>query len=324
MALPGPNPAARLAELSSEVGAALEFMAQHFGPPPLKTLAVSPIPGVFGQGFSGLVYLSTLAYLNPSDRPPGWQSESSRTFFSELLHAHETAHQWWGNLVTAESYQDEWVMEALANYSALMVLEKRKGRRALNAVLDEYRNNLLPVESFGPIIWGTRLISSQTPGAWRVITYEKGSWILHMLRGRLGDEPFLKMLGELAKRKRFQPLSTEEFRVIAAEFVPKGADDPKLEIFFDQWVYGTGVPALNLQYSVHGKAPKVRVRGKVIQTEAGEEFTAYVPVEVQLPGKRSVRQWVRTSSDPVEFEIPLKAAPVKVLLDPGNTVLKRK
>lgn len=321
---PLPNPSARLEELNAEVGSALEFMAGHFGPPPLKTLAVSPIPGIFGQGFPGLLYLSTLAYLDPAQRPEGWQSDRSRMFFSELLHSHETAHQWWGNLVTSASYRDDWLMEALANYSAMMVLEKRKGRRALDAVLDEYSNNILPVDSAGPIVWGTRLISSQSPGAWRVITYEKGSWIMHMLRSRLGDDAFLKMLGELARSKRFQPVSTEEFRTLAAGFLPKGADDPKLEIFFDQWVYGTGIPSLKLQYTVQGKAPALKLRGKVTQSDAGEEFTALVPVEVQLPGRRTVTEWVRTSSETTEFEIALKAQPLKVTLAPGNALLTRK
>ena len=91
----------------------MEFMSANFGPPPLKTLTVSPIPGTFGQGFPGLIYLSTLAYLKPSEYPAALHTEQQRRFFSELLHAHEAAHQWWGNLVTAASYQDEWLMEAL-------------------------------------------------------------------------------------------------------------------------------------------------------------------------------------------------------------------
>ena len=329
-AAPGPSPSGRLADLSSEIGSAVELMVKYFGPPPLKTLIISPIPGVFGQGFPGLVYLSTLAYLNPSDRPPGWRSESSRTFFSELLHAHEAAHQWWGNLVTSASYQDEWLMEALANYTAMMVLEKRKGRRALDEVLEEYRNNLLAkrddrtVESFGPIIWGVRLISSQSPTAWRTITYEKGSWIMHMLRMRLGDAAFLRMLGELAKTKRLQPVTTEEFRDLAARFLPPKAEDPKLENFFEQWVYSTGVPTLKMNYSVQGKAPKMRVRGTIEQTDAPEDFSTLVPVEVQLPGKRTVTRWIQTGSEATPFSIEVNRAPLKVLLDPANAVLARK
>ncbi|HYO82298.1 MAG TPA: M1 family aminopeptidase, partial [Bryobacteraceae bacterium] len=293
--MPGPAPdgGSRLQELRDDLASALDFMVATLGLPPSKTLTVSPIPGVFGQGFPGLIYLSTLAYLNPADRPPGWQSESSRVFFSELLHAHELAHQWWGNLVTSGSHQDDWLMEALANYTALMVLEKRKGRRALDTVLASYRTNLLeeiderPLESAGPIVWGPRLISSRFPAAWRVITYEKGSWIVHMLRAQLGDTAFLKMLGALVEKKRYEAVTTEEFRSIAAGFADKRSEDPALELFFENWVYATGIPSLKLNYSVSGTGGKVRVKGSVQQSGAGEDFAAMIPVGVQLPGKRT-------------------------------------
>jgi hypothetical protein len=329
MTPPAPDPASRQREIRDELGNALEFMTATFGPPPLKTLTVSPIPGVFGQGFPGLIYLSTLAYLNPADRPAGWRSESSQLFFSELLHAHEAAHQWWGNLVTSGSYQDDWLMEALANYTSLLVLEKRKGRRAMESVLESYRDNLLAevdghaVESAGPIVWGSRLFSSRNPSAWRIITYEKGSWILHMLRARLGDAAFLKMLGELVRGKRFQAVSTDEFRQLAAAHLPKGSADAQLEMFFDQWVYGTGIPSLRVNHKVTGKAPKLRITGRIQQSQAGEEFAALVPVEVQLPGRRTVTRWVHVNGDEGHFAIDVAQRPVRVTINPGFAVLAR-
>jgi hypothetical protein len=325
------NPTARLQQLASEVTAATEFMSAHLGPPPLKTLTVSPIPGTFGQGFPGLIYLSTLAYLNPGDRPMARSTEMQRLFFSELLHSHEVAHQWWGNMVTTEHYQDDWLMESLANYSSLMFLEKKKGRKALEDVLAEYRDNLLikddqdrTVESAGPIVWGSRLYSSQAPKAWRTITYEKGSWIMHMLRMRMGDDAFQKMLGQIVQRYRYKGLTTEKFRQLAIEFIPAGTDDPKLENFFEQWVQGTGVPALKLSYAVSGKAPKVRVRGTVTQTGVSDDFSASVPVEIQVPGRKPVVKWVRTSDEPVPFTVDLHRAPSRVVLAPGQAVLTAK
>src|SRR5260370_8474988 len=108
-----------------------------------------------------------------------------------------------------------------------MFQEKRKGRKALDAVLEDYKSNLLwknpqgnTIESAGPIVWGTRLQSSQNPGAWRAITYEKGSWILHMLRGRLGDENFLKMLGSLCQNYRFKAITTGQFQEEASRVLP--------------------------------------------------------------------------------------------------------
>ena len=124
------DPLARLESLASDIASALQFMASKFGPPALPHLTVSPIPGSFGQGFPGLIYLSTLAYLKrlPNSRSPA--TESQTLFFEDLIEAHETAHQWWGNRVTAATYRDYWLMEALANYSALLYLEKTKGAHA--------------------------------------------------------------------------------------------------------------------------------------------------------------------------------------------------
>jgi hypothetical protein len=322
------NPLARLQSLASEMATSMEFLSTHLGPPPQKTLLVSPIPGFFGQGFPGLVYLSTVSYLDPADRPSTLRDHTQQTFFSEILSAHEVAHQWWGNIIASASAHDDWVMEALASYSALMILEKRKGRRAADAVLEQYRDRLAAktdegstLESTGPIVWGSRLNSSHTPGAWRVITYEKGSWIVHMLRARLGDSQFLKMLGELLKRYRYKSLSTQGFKEVAAEFMLPSAPDPKLDAFFDQWVYGTGIPELKLQSSISGSAPKVKVKLTVQQSGVDEDFGALVPVELQMPGKHTLTHWVKTASEPVTITFDVRARPLKVTLDPVNTLL---
>jgi peptidase M1-like protein len=323
------SPLARLRELAADVASALEFMTARFGPPPLATLTVSPVPGAFGQGFPGLIYLSTLSYLGPKDRPIAGLRENQQLFFSETLYAHETAHQWWGNVVSSSGYQDDWLLEALANYSALMYLEKHKGARAVDSVLSEYRSNLLAkgengrtVESAGPIALGFRLWSSQNPAAWRTIVYEKGSWILHMLRRRMGDQRFQSFLGELRRRFEWKSVDTESFRLLAAEFLPLKAADPKLESFFDQWVYSSGVPSLHMKYSLGGKAPALKLTVTVEQSGVGEDFSVPVPVEIQF-GKaaKPVTRLVRTSDEPAVFTMALRQAPLRVLLDPGNSVL---
>ncbi len=326
----GVSPSARLEQLALEIAGALEFMADSFGPPVLKQLTVAPIPGTFGQGFPGLIYLSTLAYIDPQQRPRATRDEYTRTFFSEILHAHETAHQWWGNLVTAADGEADWLMEALANYSALLYLEQRKGPKAVESVLANYRDHLLAkdssgdtVESAGPIVWGSRLVSSHRPDAWRVITYEKGSWIMHMLRGRLGEARFLNMLGQMRKRFQYKGITTEEFRRLSVEFLPPKSPDPELEAFFEQFVYSTGVPSLKVDYSVKGKAPRIRVSGTVTQKDVDEDFSAYVPVEIQFARGKPVLEWVRTSSQPVPFAVTVRQPPVKVVLDPQGTILRK-
>ncbi len=270
-----PDPIARLHEVATDVAASLEFYSSHFGPPALKTLTVAPIPATFGQGFPGLVYLSTLSYLDPASLPPSLRDPSHELFFSDLMEAHEVAHQWWGNVVIPAAYQDEWLLEALANYSALMWLEKHRGSKAVDTVLEGYRDSLTQkdpqgheVDSAGPIVWGTRLESSAIPDAWRTITYDKGAWIFHMLRQRMGDERFLKMLAELRHRYEFRGVSTGDVRALVKEFMPPKTPASVTDTFFDNWVYSTGVPSVKLKYTVKGAAPKFNTR-KVFRRSSG-------------------------------------------------------
>jgi hypothetical protein len=312
-ALGPPDPAARMDALTKNLLDTLDFMTEEFGPSPIRNIAVTPIPGGFGQGFPGLVYLSTLAYINPGQFPPSLRQRAERTFYSELLETHELAHQWWGNLVVPASFHDDWLIESLANYSALLLLERRKGVKALDEVLDDYRTHLVSktdsgrtLEAAGPIVWGFRLESSLTPDAWRAVTYEKGTWIIHMLRRKLGDEKFLALLREVSSHHH--SISTDQFRDLARQYAPK-SPDPDLKIFFDNWVYGTGVPAVKLTYGWRG----AKLSGSIAQRDVDDTFTAYVPVEVQTGNKSSV-YWLPTGSEPAAFSIPMKSPPTKVTL----------
>jgi aminopeptidase N len=310
-----------------DVSSSLEFFSSLFGPPALKTLTVAPIPGTFGQGFPGLVYLSTIAYLDPSSRPAPMRTENQQLFFSDLIVPHEVAHQWWGNVVITSGYQDEWLMEALANYSALLWLEKKNGSKAVDTVLDDYRTRLLTksedgrtLDSAGPIVWGIRLESSGITDAWRAITYEKGAWIMHMLRHRLGDDRFLKMLAELRRRYEFRAITTEEFRALAAEFLPPHTPPDAMDTFFDNWVYATGIPKLKLQSGIKG----FRVSGTLTQSGVDNDFSADVPVEIQFAKGAPQIVWVRSSNDAVPFSVTVKHAPLRVSLGAYSVLTAKK
>ena len=323
-----PDPTAYLSNLAENVAGAFDYMRGQYGPPPLKWLAVTPIPGAFGQGFPGLVYLSTLAYLRPEDRPAALRTRADEVFFGELLAAHEVAHQWWGNSVGAAAYQDEWLMEGLANYSSLQYLEKRRGARALDQLMTVYQQSLIrkledgrTVESVGPVIHGMRLQSSQTESAWRTIIYEKGSWILHMLRRRMGDAKFKALELEVNKRFVHSSISTEQFRMLAEEILTGKQGTNALAEFFESWVYGTGVPALSLDYTVRGKAPSLKITAAVAQSGVDDDFGIEVPVEIQFARGPSITHWVRTSNEPTNFVVNVKQAPTRVFIPYGTGVL---
>ncbi len=320
-----PDPRARFAALADDIADVMEFYSRHFGPPPLRRLIVSPIPGRFGQGFGGLIYLSTMAYMSPSGKAFADLDAQHKIFFTELMHAHEVAHQWWGNLVLTAGYHDEWITEALANYSAMLYIEKRYGPKPVNTLLESYREGLLDtnaagvaVEQSGPVTDGRRLELDGKPAAWITVMYGKGTWIMRMLHARMGDEAFWKMLAELRHRYERKNLTTDQFRELCAEFMPTGVPDPKLRDFFDQWVYGMGIPALKLTAS--GK--NLRAAGTLTQKDVPDDFSADFPVQIDLHG-RKITTWVRSSSEPVSFSIPVPTRPERIELDPGNQFLKR-
>jgi hypothetical protein len=334
---PPQNPANQLARLALHVDSATEFYRARFGDPPLKRIEVSPVPGRFGQGFSGMIYLPTLNYLTHG--PEVTAAMKEQAFLRDLLVAHEVAHQWWGNIVTSATYHHEWIMEALANYSAVMYMEtatngepgeKKLGQKASEIALEFYRKQLLQkgpngetAESEGPVVQGRRLESSNNPNASRAVIYGKGTWIMHMLRRRMGDERFLKMLAEMRRRFEWKAIDTEAFRLLCAEFLPPGSSDPKLETFFDQWVYGTGVPTLKLTYAVKGKPGAYKLTGTITQTDAPDDLSLAVPVEIQTARGKPVLQVVRTSSEPVKFSVNVSSPSAKAVLDPGWSVLRR-
>jgi hypothetical protein len=190
----------------------------------------------------------------------------------------------------------------------------------VDAVLEDYRNHLLTktpngrtLDAAGPIVWGYRLESSLAPDAWRTVTYEKGTWIIHMLRRRLGDEKFLALLRDICGHHH--SISTDQFRDLARQYTAS-SPDPDLKSFFETWVYGTGIPTVKLAYSWHG----LKLSGTIAQRDVDDSFTAFVPLEVQT-GTRSKIYWFATGSEPVPFSIPLKSPPTKVTLLTANCLM---
>jgi Peptidase family M1 domain len=291
-----------LQSLSKETESILDDYTQRWVQLPIHNVAVSPIPGYFGQGFPGLIYLSTVSYLREQDRPSQLRSARMDTFFSEMLLPHEVAHQWWGNIVSSADYRTDWLMEAMANYSSLQFLERSKGTAAMHEVLATYRDDLTkqehgkPVESVGPVDFGVRLQRTADLLAWHTIVYEKGSWILHMLRQRLGDDGFAKMQVRLLRDFAAKPISNEDFRKVASEFLPGGQPDKTLAMFFDTWIYGTGIPTLRLQGT--GRDLKLNL------SAVDDDFTADVALECTSKAGKQRVQWVRASSGSNDVELP--------------------
>ncbi len=277
--------------LQKETAEVLKQYTHLWSALPIHCLSVSPIDGYFGQGFPGLIYLSNISYMRPEDRPVALRNERLNVFFSDLLLPHEIAHQWWGNIVRQSDYRAGWLTEAMADDSALQFLGRTKGSAAVDTVLESYRDELLrpvngkPLESAGPVDFGQRLIDTAGLPVWHVITYEKGAWVLRMLRERLGDDGFDRLQLRMLQDFSAKPISNEDFRKLASSFVPPGQPDRSLELFFDTWVYSTGIPKLTLRR--RGRDFSLGVSG------VGDDFSADVPLRCRSGSGRQQIYWVR-------------------------------
>lgn len=287
-----------------ETGDLLEAYGRRWGVLPIHDIVVSPIPGYFGQGFPGLIYLSTVSYVTEAERPEALRSPAIDLFFSNMLLPHETAHQWWGNVISAADYRADWLMEAMASESALEFLEQTKGPAAVAQVLGLYNHDLgeehngHTTESAGPVDFGYRLEDSAGRHAWQVITYEKGTWVLWMLRKRMGSDAFTKMQAALLQRFRNQPVTNDEFRKVASEFMPPQSPDPLLRGFFETWVSSTGFPALTLKPDAKSHEISLEV------SAVDDDFQADIPLSCTDTNGTPTTYWIRASTGSNSVEPP--------------------
>lgn len=254
----------------------LAYYSRRWMPLNIHSLAVTPVPGYFGQGFPGLIYLSEVAYVHERDRPMDVRNARGDVFFSRILLPHEIAHQWWGNVVTAADYRSAWLMEAMANYAAIVYVGEDEAATVAHDILLRYRDDLLAdtngkeTDSYGPVDFGVRLFNAAGENVWHDIIYEKGSWVLHMLYERLGEAAFRRLQQNVLTEYAGKPLTNDEFRAAASALIPAGQPDRTLNRFFDTWVYGTGIPQLRL----HHKGAEVTVN----VGEVDDSFTADLPL----------------------------------------------
>jgi hypothetical protein len=191
------TPAALVDRVAQSAADTVRLFESLFGPFPYPRLAISQIPGDFGQGWPELVYLPTLYFLPRATRSELGFNTKSAELQNRLFLAHEIAHQWWGNEVGWKTYHDEWLSEGFATYAAALDLTREKdGERDFRDLLRSYRANLLAknkdgktVESGGPIWLGERLSTSLNPSGYDSIVYKKACWVLHMLRMLMRNSP---------------------------------------------------------------------------------------------------------------------------------------
>jgi hypothetical protein len=344
-----PSPVQHEMMVGESAAHAIQYFAQRFGPYPYSHLALTQMPGRESQGWPGLVFLSSYAFLDQQQREE-LHYEPDRILLQQALPAHETAHQWWGDLIPWNSYRDQWFSEGLANYSALMMLQD-KNPVGFRQVMERYRRDLIeknkdgmsPMEA-GPVTLGVRLLSSRFPEGYEAISYGRATWLFHMLRTMLKDaavqdgrgkgmsggsvdEPFVVALRKIRQRYEGKSISTRQLLDVFAEDLPPGLryeGKSSLDWFMDGWVNGTSLPKLELKavkFAPRGSASMVS--GTILQKDAPQDLVTSVPVYA-VTGKQMVLLG-RAFADGEEstFRLPAPAGTHKIVLDPNETILTR-
>jgi len=338
-----PSPARNAMAVAETTAQAIRYYAMHFGPYPYSKLALTQLPGRESQGWPGLIFLSSYAFLTREERQD-LHMDASRELMDQQVPAHEAAHQWWGDLVTWSTYRDQWFSEGLANYSALMILQE-KNPVGFRQVMEKYRHDLLQKDKngnlpkdAGPVTLGSRLFSSHYPEGYEAISYGRGTWLFHMLRSMLQDvarkdpshgaaeEPFVRSLRKLRERYEGRAISTRELLDVFAEDLPPSLryeGKASLDWFLEGWVNGTSLPKLELQgVKFTAKANGVAVAGIIRQKDGAENLVTSVPIYAVVAGKAPLLLG-RVFADGAEtpFHLSAPAGTHKLLLDPNETIL---
>jgi Peptidase family M1 domain len=347
--VPPPSPARNAQAVANLSAHAVDFFAHRFGPYPYAGLSLTQMPGHVSQGWPSLIFLSSFSFLTQEERTDLHMSAVAKTLSDNTI-AHETAHQWWGDLISWKSYRDQWLFEALANYSALLLMESESPVK-FRTVMEKYRDDLLAknkegslLADAGPVTFGTRLNCSHFPAGYEAISYGRGTWLFHMLRSMLrdgererlhsanlsdaqADAPFLRSLGKIRERYQERAVSTREFLQGFEDELPPSLryeGRKSLDWFYEGWVNGTAIPHLELQSVKYAPKPGgTVVTGTILQKDAPKELVTVVPVYAELAGKNVLMGQVFADGPETSFRLSAPLGTRKVILDPYQTVLTR-
>jgi len=344
---PPPSPSENVRMVGSSAAKAVEFYERYFGPYPYSSLSLTQMPGMMSQGWPGLIFLSSFAFLSPEQRDR-LGMDRGRMAIAEQVVAHETAHQWWGDLVGWSTYRDQWIMEALANYSALMLLESHDPAK-FKQIMQTYRNDLvtknekgLALTDAGPVTLGLRLSSSKFPDAYDAICYGRGTWLFHMLRTMMrdaerkpapgrpktgADELFVQVLRKVRTDYEGKTVNTQQLIAAFEAQLPRYLwyeGRKSLAWFSDSWVGGSALPG----YDLHGlkftdKSNSTLVTGTITQDHAPHVFVTAVPLYASVAGKSTFLSRVFAEGEETQFRITAPLGTRKILLDPEQTLLAR-
>jgi aminopeptidase N len=319
----------------AEMNNSIRFFSKIFGEYPYPLFRGVYHPFNFGQGFATTIMI------------PNADRADNRTF---SFIAHETSHQWWGDMVLWRSYRDQWLSEGFAEYSGMLYVQLRDKTRSEKELIERARYELtMPpgtltgighgrLVDVGPLVLGHRLESRETRGAYTALIYKKGALVLRMLHflftdPQTGDgQPFFDLMSDFVARYKDSTATTGQFFSVANERVKNTPIARKygytdLNWFYRQWVTETYLPSYEFTYHIENDSNGgVFLKGEVIQKGLPESETWFMPLPLilHLKGGKIARGTVAANGARTPISIKLPEAPEKVELDPELWILTDK
>lgn len=276
----------------------LSFFTQTVAPYPFRKLANVESTTIFG----GMENASAIFYNEEAVTGAGR---------AEKLIAHEVAHQWFGNMVTERDWPHLWLSEGFATYFAMLYLENRYGRDTLTRELEKARSRVIKFykQRSTPVVdtAETNYLELLNPNS-----YEKGGWVLHMIRRQLGDSIFFRAITTYYTKYTGGNATSEDFRHVLEEV--SGRD---FQTFFRQWLYSPGHPQLKIEQAYSGGSLTVTI------AQAQDRLFDF-PLTIVIrgaDGDSDFTKSLRVSQRSTTFSLPMSHAPREVLIDPFMALL---
>jgi aminopeptidase N len=272
----------------------LKFFSSYIAPYPYKKLANVQSKTIFG----GMENASAIFYFEGSVTGHGG--------IEDLL-AHEIAHQWFGDMATEKSFAHLWLSEGFATYFTDIYWQHKYGDEAFKKRLQKERNEIIDFVKTN----GYPVVDSLSPymDLLNANSYQKGGWVLHMLRNEVGDSVFHKIVQTYYQQYKGSNADTRDFEAVAEKVSGKN-----LKWFFDQWLYRPGIPQLLIEQKIDNDDVKLRI------TQEGVKFEFPLEVSFVRADGSILKQTIPVNDQMIEFKI--KVPDVKsVIIDPDTNLL---
>ena len=230
---------------------------------------------------------------------------------------HELAHQWFGNAVTEYEWNDLWLSEGFATYYTLLFRRYAYGRDDFVEGLKDARDR---VYTYYEDDYDFRIIRPHLPDLNDVsgsMIYQKGAWVLHMLRVLVGEDAYNHGVRTYYAAYRDRNASTNDFRRHIEE-----ASGMELDWFFDQWLYQGGVVHLDGHWSYEDESGEFVI--ELQQTQPAYSFRIVTEIELELrDGSRTRTSVTLDGSDRVGHRVSTEQPVVSIVVDPDTELLAR-